>query len=169
MNTTQLQCMIRCDQVLKHKISGVFAADQLQNVTLNTGFIANTDPHSKSGKHWCAFYIDENGHVDFFDSYGRLPRCNSSFFDTWLKKNASSVTLNSIQLQSNESFVCGLYCILFLHQRISGYTLNDFVKCFSTNHIVNDIFVYNMLTKAFDKCTSNKDVFNQCCRSITSS
>ena len=41
------------------------------------GFIANTDIHSRVGQHWCAFYGDGDGHVEFFDSYGRSPNSNS--------------------------------------------------------------------------------------------
>ena len=130
MDTSQLKCMIHCDPVLNGQVLGVFAADRLPKGTLNYsyGFIANTDIHSSVGQHWCAFYGDGDGHVEFFDSYGRSPNSNSVYFVRWLDTYAKSIEINDKQLQSDNSTLCGLYCILFLRQRFNGQTMQDIVS-----------------------------------------
>ena len=75
MDTTQLQCMIKCDAILNQRVIGEFAADRLPSELPHVpcGFIENTDIQNKPEQHWCAFYSDIRGHVDFFDIYGRTP------------------------------------------------------------------------------------------------
>ena len=87
METSELNCMIQCDPVLNGQVIGVFAADQLPNKLPQTpfGFIANTDMHSKPGRHWCGFFSHAPGHYDFFDTYGKTPAQNSLFFRQWLE------------------------------------------------------------------------------------
>ncbi len=72
MNTSQIQCCIECDPVLRPNIVGAFAADRLPKTPTKypCGFIANTDIYSNPGEHWCAFYVEKPGVVEFFDSYG---------------------------------------------------------------------------------------------------
>ena len=83
MDTSQLECCINCDPLLRQHVLGVFAADQLSQVVVSTypcGFIVNTDVQSQRGKHWCAFYVNESGETEFFDSYGYPPKEYSHFF-----------------------------------------------------------------------------------------
>ena len=131
MDTSQLKCMIHCDPVLNGQVLGVFAADRLPKGTLSYpyGFIANTDIHSRAGQHWCAFYGDGDGHVGFFDSYGRSSNLNSVYFVRWLNTYAKTREINDKKLQSDNSTLCGLYCILFLRQRFHGHTMQDIVVC----------------------------------------
>lgn len=168
MDTSQLECMIRCDPAMKDHVIGVFAADRLpRGLSRGHGLIVNVDPQFRSGSHWCVFFRDDHGTFEFFDSYGLNPRQNSKYFDDWLKTHACSITWNSLQLQSNTSFVCGLYCIAFLHYRLSGYKLQDFVNMFTSDHFANDYFVYLSISRAFNNCFSSKRVFNQeCCNRI---
>lgn len=166
MDTSQLNCMIECDAILKGTVIGVFAADRLPTELPPTpfGFIANTDIHTKPGKHWCAFFCGFGGHVEFFDSYGRTPSQNSHYFRRWLEINANTVQTNRIQIQSNTSKVCGLYCILFLHQRLIGYTFQDFVNIFSASDLnVNDSFTADTMLNAYTECVGNEHVHNQTC------
>ena len=79
--------------------------------------IVNTDPSSKPGQHWVAFYRDLQkppGHIEFFDSYGHPP----SFYSFSLPDNLK-IQSNTHQLQSFSTNVCGQYCILFLLLRAS--------------------------------------------------
>jgi hypothetical protein len=114
MNTTQLQCCIACDPLLKRHVLGVFPADRLPGrvSAFPSGFIANTDIHSANGRHWCAFYFPDRGReAEFFDSYGENPAHNSDYFAKWLDKHALHVQWSGRQIQSNYSDVCGLYCL----------------------------------------------------------
>ena len=91
MNTSQLQCMIECDDLLRNSIIGVYAADQLPKGARNYpyGFISNTDIHFKRGQHWCAFFQNEGGDLEFFDSYGRSPekKKKQCTFQTMVKQS----------------------------------------------------------------------------------
>ena len=169
MDTSQLKCMIQCDVVLNGAVTGVFAADRLPTELPPTpfGFIANTDIHSKPGKHWCAFFCNFRGHVDFFDSYGRTPGQNSHHFRRWLEINANSVQTNRIQIQSDSSTLCGLYCILFLRQRLVGYTYQDFVNIFSASDLhFNDSFTADIMLNAYYECVGNELAYNQTCSAL---
>lgn len=105
MNTSQLQCMIICDPVLNGYVMGVFPADRLPKrlPAYPYGLVVNTDVHLNNGRHWCSFYSDGNGHMEFFDSYGKQPSINSVHFKRWISDHAKTIKTNDIQLQSSES------------------------------------------------------------------
>ena len=166
MDTSQLECMIDCDVILKDSVIGVFAADRLPRGLPRGafGFIANTDIHTKPGKHWCAFYSDNGRDVDFFDSYGRGPNQNSPRFGRWVERNSTNVRINHVQIQSDSSALCGLYCILFLHQRLLGYTYQEFMNIFSASDFnANDSFIAETMFNAYSECIRNELVYNQTC------
>lgn len=170
MNTSQLECVIKCDEVLSTHVLGVFAADRIprQWNKYPYGFIVNTDIHSQPGEHWCAVYSERRGQIDFFDSYGRPPGENSAYIMSWINKNANNEMYNVVQLQSYHSAVCGFYCILFLNQRLLGTSLNDFVELFDNSKPeVNDIFVEDVVTHAYPECISNNAICNQVCTPFT--
>lgn len=78
--------------------------------------IVNTDPSSKPGKHWVAFFRSSHGKLEFFDSYGRPP--NHFGFPIGVNMlDASCCEYNSLTLQADNTSVCGQYCILFLFLR----------------------------------------------------
>lgn len=163
MNTSQLECMIECDPMLRDNVVGVYGADQLPRNRFRKayGFIANTQPYPLPG-HWCAFYDDGLGHVLFFDSYGRLPRHNSVYFERWIRRKAKTVQMNRVQIQSDDSTVCGLYCIMFLRHILNGDTLDDFIQSFDSNNTrVNDSYIYRVVTQAYS-CCFNKNNGQMC-------
>ena len=47
--------------------------------------VANTDPSSKPGTHWVAFYFPSKGKGEFFDSYGHPPIYYNNSFKNFLK------------------------------------------------------------------------------------
>lgn len=159
--------MIDCDPILRKHVTGVYAADELptQRRGQAYGFIANTQEHSFRGEHWCSFYDDGEGCVQFFDSYGRLPRDNSVFFQQWLNKRAKTVRMSRTQIQSNDSAVCGLYCIMFLRKVLTGGTLEDFIQLFDARDTrANDSYVCRTISRAYSECLSGKN--GQKCTSL---
>ena len=105
-----LECCIKCDPVLSEYVIGVFASDTLPRQPMNQqyGLIVYTDSSSSPGRHWCAIYNDEYGHMEFFDSYGRNPKENTVYISQWIHQRAVTLNMNKKQLQSNHSTVCGL-------------------------------------------------------------
>ena len=76
MNTEQIRLIIERDHTTTKKFEGVFAEDLLPR-SMNIypcGYIVNTDPSSKPGKHWVAFYFTRPEQGEFFDSYGHPPQ-----------------------------------------------------------------------------------------------
>lgn len=153
MNTTQLQCMIRCDPALQQYILGVFSADRIpENLeSFPCGFIVNTDNHLQPGSHWIAFFFPSRTTIEFFDSLGKQPSFYNIYFSNYLKKYTYSV-INTRKIQSSLSNVCGLYCLFFLKQRLYHISMNKFINMFSANEYLNDDFIYNMMINIYPMC-----------------
>jgi len=50
---------------------GVFSVDNLpEDPHL---LVCNTDHSDEPGRHWIAIYVDNDGHGEYFDSFGRRP------------------------------------------------------------------------------------------------
>ena len=74
MNTEQLQRAIQCDVNMKSCVLGVFPANHIPpHLPLGRGVIANTDPASLPGRHWIAFYLNQQNELECFDSFGKSP------------------------------------------------------------------------------------------------
>lgn len=116
MNTRSLQCVVQCDRVLSQFITGIFAADEMPNYIYSfpSGFIVNTDTRAKLGRHWLAFYISSKTVGEFFDSYGHSPSYYSQNFQTFFNKNGFEMKYNNKKIQSDDSKMCGQYCIYYL-------------------------------------------------------
>ena len=104
---------------------GVFAADEIpsQSSEHSVCFIASTDPRTLPGTHWVAFVVFNNAssaHSDttttyFFDSYGVPLSHYSRLNSECAQRGYTNIRLvNTQQLQSIHSTVCGQYCALFL-------------------------------------------------------
>ncbi len=96
------------------------------------GFVINTDPASKDGKHWQAIYYDgeKDMEIDFYDSFGDPPSktimkgvkmiADKLDADNYLKfKN------NKIKQQDNRSSNCGFFSAKFLIDRFAGKHFQD--------------------------------------------
>ena len=66
---------------------------------------------------------------------------------------------NRIQIQSDSSSLCGLYCILFLRERLMGCSYQDFINLFSSSDLnVNDSFVAETMLNAYSECVGHTDL-----------
>lgn len=147
MDGPTLERFVRHDPHASRYFLGVFAADTLpRTVTSLPAFlIVNSDPISKPGTHWLAMSIDACGKGQFFDSYGERPRV--SLHKRFLSRVCKSWTYNHVDLQALDSLVCGHYCVMYILCKAHGYTLSDFVKCFSPNCAQNDELVEKMFLR----------------------
>lgn len=168
MNTSQLQCIISCDPVLRDDILGVFAADHLPSVLPATpcGFIVNTDISSRPGTHWLALFVRDNT-VDFFDSYGQSPRAYDPSFTRWIYQRGLRARINRKRMQSDFSNVCGLYCLYFLRQRLLGRSMTQIVEQFDTTNLgMNDRNILDVFRRVYAYCVQNDCVYNQMCKPL---
>ena len=111
-------------------------------------FIANTDASNKPGQHWVAFVCKE-GKIIFFDSYRKSPSYYNSHwsdFDSW--------TRNEVDIQQDESDVCGDYCIFFLKFVFSDvdFSLSKLHRYFDSNEKEeNDQLVFQICHGLYPK------------------
>jgi hypothetical protein len=152
MNTSQLRAALSRDPKVGPQFLGVFACDQLPGgkIRFPAALVANTDPAAESGKHWIAFYFDNAGNAEYFDSYGLGPQ-NCDLFD-FFKAHGKNHKFNGVQLQSGTSTVCGHWCIAFLKKRCHGQSMNEIVQgfesCFKKDR--KDAVVGTLVNTAYD-------------------
>ena len=170
MNTSQLQCCVNCDPTLHGHVT-VCAADRLPKRIEHYphGFIVNTDTFSQTGTHWCAIFIRDDKYGEFFDSYGKGPGYYNSYFSIFLRENTTSFAFNEKRIQSNQSNVCGLYCLFYLHQRFKGLSLIKVNQMFSaTNFELNDSFISRLISRLYSHCVKSECAYNQGCKALNS-
>ncbi|KAF2891410.1 hypothetical protein ILUMI_14763 [Ignelater luminosus] len=111
-------------------------------------FIANTDPSFRPGQHWNAFFIDENGYGEYFDSFGRPPEGNHMKF---LEQNSVTWCYNSQILQSFTSDFCGIYCLVYLYFKPHSVSSLEFLNMFNDDLASNDCVVKLLYDFVFEK------------------
>ena len=158
MNTSQLRCATDCDPVMRKKVLGVYARDEVPKEirTFPTGYIVNTDKSDGLGKHWVAFYGESKEEKEFFDSYGHSPS-HFSF---------EANTYNDKRLQSNTSRVCGQYCLYYLLNRCRGVTMESLLRPFGNDLKANDNYVYEYIQTSFPYCFYHTCTRQTCCAEL---
>ena len=102
--------------------------------------IVNTEPSWLPGEHWLVFYFPKGDIPEFFYSFGHDPSYYSSHFTDFLCENSEQKNfwINSEQLQSFGSNICGLYCILFVLSKMWNISFENFIENFTKNKQQND-------------------------------
>ena len=156
MNTSSLQCIVRCDPTLFNSVVGIFAADELPKrlQSFPVAFIANTDKRMDPGRHWVVFYVSSRTKGEFFDSYGNSPSYYSNAFQKFFDRNGLKLMYNDKRLQGYDSSVCGQYCVYYLMQRCRGMEMKSVVEPFTQNYANNDQFVYSYVNREFPYCVN---------------
>lgn len=161
MDTLQILAALRKFKCVGKNNYGVFASDQLPMTPIKRPafFIANTEPHTSTGRHWIAIYIPRYGVIEFFDSFGKKP--HNRHFTAFLKthsKRGRNFFFNIKRLQSNFTLTCGHWCLMFLRKRCAGQTMKKFVGEFSdTNFCGNDKKILQMYARVMPTF-SEKDI-----------
>ena len=166
MNTFEIKHALEQDPIARKMFCGVFPSNKIPQ-TLEKypcGFVANTDPSSKPGTHWVAFYFPSEGEGEFFDSYGHSPDYYIEF-KNFLKKHSHEWNYNKRKLQGNWSDVCGQYSIFYLSHRARGVSMKKIVQMFSNDSELNDKKVFRFVQAhfTFKQPTSG---LNQCCKRL---
>jgi len=134
MNSDEIDRFLRAHL---RDFDGVFSVDTLPEEPRL--LVCNTDPSDKPGRHWIVIHVDEDGHGDFFDSFGRQP---NDYFERYMNRHCLSWNFNDRQLQSVVSKFCGHYCIYFCILRCSGIDMRKIVRSFSSDTGLNDALVH---------------------------
>jgi hypothetical protein len=102
-----------------------------------------------------ALYSEKPGTIEWFDSFGRDPSYYSHLFKEWIDKDF--LTTCKTQHQSNNSTVCGQYCMFFILLRSHGFRYEDVVSALVKERLINDKFVCKFINKYFRLRTVIKD------------
>lgn len=103
-------------ETLPIPFGGVFPSDRLPpHQTEDVCYIFNSDPSTKPGEHWLAYY-QLNGRAEFFDSFGRSATDYPAIGQWLLQGPFQPVQQLTIRLQG-PSLLCGPYCLFFLAER----------------------------------------------------
>lgn len=106
-----------------------------------SALVVNTDSSNGPGEHWIAIYIDENGHCEWFDSYGFRPEFYDNRFISFFNHFTNSVWCNNFMFQSMSSDVCGEYAIIYIFLRCIQLSPTNIINIFefrSHSSIHND-------------------------------
>ena len=130
LDTTTLEdamkAMFLC---VKNLDSFVIANNEMQHIDFSNissaAIIQNIDRSHLPGSHWVAYYIWTN-QVDgeknwlFFDSYGKHPieYFNGQKLKYLFSPPGKMVGYNKQVLQSNDSSLCGQFCLHFLYNML---------------------------------------------------
>ena len=142
------------------KISDICAFNLNEHISNNKhriGMVFNTDPHTKSGKHWFCLYLDLLGKnhthpaIYHFDSTGDVP-CDSMerlIRDIRNQGVDNDIDIryyvNDIQHQKHNS-ECGVYCLHFLSSMLDGVQFEDYISS------VKDDEYMNKFRRVFFRC-----------------
>jgi hypothetical protein len=120
------------------------------------GIVFNTDPISKPGQHWICMYIDisprnpNQWSINYFDSYGMAPlpnairslveklqaqnkKYNKAEFKLEMNcKDISGICTRSVRQQKHNT-ECGMYCINFIVERLTGKSWDYMVSNIQTD------------------------------------
>jgi hypothetical protein len=128
--------ILKADEFSKTIFKAVLARNELPSkVTFPSAYIINNKNNNHPGEHWVAFFYDENGNVDFFDSFARGPSAYG--LTKYLTKTSKSVNYNKIRLQSFFSEYCGYHAIYFILFRSRNIPLSLIENFFYDKKDVN--------------------------------
>lgn len=134
MNTDHISSILHSDPSTSQIFKGVMPRDHFVNckVAFPGLYVCNTDTSDQPGSHWISIYFSKNGKCEYFDSYGVF-----SLFSDLTHKLLSidkNLNYNNQTLQSVNTNVCGIYCIIFCMMRSRGFTLNYIINTFLLSH-----------------------------------
>ena len=136
MNTVEIDKIMAVNSKI---FTGTYACDELPSLnSLQSpcSMILNDQPSTMPGNHWLLLYFEKNGHVIYFDSYGR-PMLK--VFQEYIGNQ--KCTKNNTQFQSIGSNYCGQYCILVALYLESGMSMKAIESCFNDSPQENDQFI----------------------------
>ena len=155
MNSTEIEQALRSERLCRDEFVGVFSADNIPSKEYPGAYIVNTDPSGQPGQHWVAFYCTEPGQLEAFDSFGQNPGDYSPTIKDWMSDDF--IIVSSSILQSDDSTLCGNYCLYFILLRCHGFSYEDILSIFCSDSKLNDLYVCKFINKYFKLKTTIRD------------
>jgi hypothetical protein len=155
MNGREIEDALRSVPLVRDIFVGVFAADQIPDKQYPGGYIVNTDPSGEPGQHWVAFFCTHSGQLEAFDSFGKNPGIYSNHIKEWME--ADYLILSQSILQSENSTLCGNYCLYYILLRCHGFSYEDVLSIFCSDKNLSDLYVCKFINKYFKLKTALQD------------
>jgi hypothetical protein len=139
---------------LNTAVCGLNLKEQKRAGKTKIGIVFNTDPSTRGGQHWICMYIDisakepKEWSVNYFDSYGMAPLAQE--IKTFLEKlrqqvpgikfemncsDVSGMCTRSVR-QQKKNTECGVYCIDFITERLTGTSWSDLLAKNNSDEVV---------------------------------
>ena len=108
------------------RFNSVYSRDNLPKTIKNGAYIINLDEYADVGTHWIALYV-KNNEVIYFDSLGveHVPKEIKRFI------RHKNIIKKIFRIQSDNSIMCGYFCIGFTDFVFAGRSLTNFIGFFS--------------------------------------
>ena len=108
------------------RFNGVYSRDNLPEKIKGVAYIINYDEYADIGTSWIALFCNRSEFV-YFDSFG-VENVTEEIKEFIGNKN---LTANIFRVQTNNSVMCGYFCIGFIDFMLAGKDLVDFTSLFS--------------------------------------
>ena len=111
---------------IEPRFNEVYSRDNLPKKIKDEAYVINLDEYSDVSTHWIALYVADN-EIIYFDSFGveHVPKEIIKFI------GHKNIKTNIFRIQSNNSIMCGYFCIGFIDFMFVGKTLIDYTSLFS--------------------------------------
>ena len=118
--------------------NGVFSRNNLPKKINNSAYVINLDEHADVGTHWIALFCNRNDIV-YFDSFGVEHVPEEQKF-VWNK----NIKPNIFRVKTNDSVMCGYFCVGFIDFMLAGKKLIDYTSLFSPHDFkkIDDIILF---------------------------
>ena len=108
------------------RFNGVYSKNNLLEKIKDGTYVTNLDEYADVGTHWIALFCNRN-EIVYFDSFGveHVPKEIKEFVGN------KNIKANIFRVQTNNSVMCGYFCIGFIDFMLAGKKLTDFTNIFS--------------------------------------
>ena len=145
LNSNIITRILKCSP----HFSGCFAENEVKSISFGSlpcFIIVNLDSSYMPGSHWIALGLFKN-RIEIFDSLGfdlfNWPTVPCSLMN-FLQQTAISKRIRiSKRLQSNSSYLCGLYSVFYVKYR-PYFSFKHFQSLFSSDLSRNDSLLLNL-------------------------
>ena len=121
------------------KLNGVYSRDNWPKIK-DGAYIINLDEYSDIGTHWIALWVNNSNNITYSDSFGveHIPEEIKAFIGN------KNINTNVFRIQTNDSIMCGYFCIGSINYMLNGKTLTEYTYFFSPNDFKkNDDIILN--------------------------
>ena len=111
---------------IEPRFNGVYSRNNLPKKIKDWTYLINLDEYADIGTHWTALFC-KRSEIVHFDSFGveHVPEEIEEFIEN------KNINVNIFRVQTNNSIMCGYFCIGFIDFMLAGKRLTDFTSLFS--------------------------------------